>query len=182
MQVWTSNGTWNRPSDVKTIEVSVTGAGGGGSGFAESGGAGGTSQRVIDVTNVTSQSVTVGNPGGGTLTTQDVVVVETLLHSVVIAQHLVGMVLTVGNSTQVVSVVMEVVVTSTSMAVVVTVMEVIILMATTRLVCHIWEVDNHRLTSKEIMHTDTNLTQRGEQVETETVRVTVALEVEKASS
>ena len=66
MQVWTSNGTWNRPSDVKTIEVSVTGAGGGGSGFAESGGAGGTSQRVIDVTNVTSQSVTVGNPGGGT--------------------------------------------------------------------------------------------------------------------
>ena len=42
------------------------GAGGGGSGFTESGGAGGTSQRAIDVTNVSSVSVTVGNPGGGT--------------------------------------------------------------------------------------------------------------------
>ena len=66
MQVWTSNGTWNRPSGVKTIMVRVTGAGGGGSGFCESGGAGGTSQRQVDVTNVSSVSVTVGNPGGGT--------------------------------------------------------------------------------------------------------------------
>ena len=66
MQVWTSNGTWSRPSGVKTIMVTVTGAGGGGSGFCESGGAGGTAQRQIDVTNVSSVSVTVGNPGGGT--------------------------------------------------------------------------------------------------------------------
>ena len=66
MQVWTSNGTWNRPSGVRTIMVTVTGAGGGGSGFQESGGAGGTSQRQVDVTNVSSVSVTVGNPGGGT--------------------------------------------------------------------------------------------------------------------
>ena len=66
MQVWTSNGTWSRPSGVKSILVTVTGAGGGGSGFTESGGAGGTSERVVDVTNVSSVSVTVGNPGGGT--------------------------------------------------------------------------------------------------------------------
>lgn len=66
MQVWTSNGTWSRPSGVETIQVSVTGAGGGGSGFCESGGAGGHSERVIDVTNTSSVSVTVGNPGGGT--------------------------------------------------------------------------------------------------------------------
>ena len=66
MQVWTSNGTWSRPSGVKTIMVTVTGAGGGGSGFCESGGAGGTAQRQIDVTNVSSVSVSVGNPGGGT--------------------------------------------------------------------------------------------------------------------
>ena len=66
MQVWTSNGTWNRPSGVKTIMVTVTGAGGGGSGHCESGGAGGTAQRQIDVTNVSSVSVSVGNPGGGT--------------------------------------------------------------------------------------------------------------------
>ena len=65
MQVWTSNGTWYRPSGVKTIMVTVTGAGGGGSGFCESGGSGGTSQRQVDVTNVSSVEVTVGNPGGG---------------------------------------------------------------------------------------------------------------------
>ena len=66
MQVWTGNGTWYKPSDVKTIMVTVTGAGGGGSGFMESGGAGGTAQRQLDVTNISSVSVTVGNPGGGT--------------------------------------------------------------------------------------------------------------------
>ena len=65
MQVWTSNGTWSRPSGVRTILVTVTGAGGGGSGHCESGGAGGTSQRQVDVTNVSSVTVTVGNPGGG---------------------------------------------------------------------------------------------------------------------
>ena len=67
MQVWTSNGTWTKPSsDVKTIKVVVVGAGGGGSGFTESGGAGGTSVRQIDVTNVSSVSVTIGSGGGGT--------------------------------------------------------------------------------------------------------------------
>ena len=66
MQVWTSNGTWTKPSGVRTIMVTVTGAGGGGSGHCESGGAGGTAQRQIDVTNVSSVTVTVGNPGGGT--------------------------------------------------------------------------------------------------------------------
>ena len=66
MQVWTSNGTWTKPSGVSTIMVTCTGAGGGGSGYCESGGAGGTSQRQVDVTNVSSVSVTIGNPGGGT--------------------------------------------------------------------------------------------------------------------
>ena len=46
--------------------VTVVGAGGGGSGYCESGGAGGTSERVIDVANVGSVSVSIGNPGGGT--------------------------------------------------------------------------------------------------------------------
>ena len=66
MQVWTSNGTWSRPSNVKSIKVVVVGAGGGGSGYCESAGAGGMSERVLDVTNISSVSVTVGNPGGGT--------------------------------------------------------------------------------------------------------------------
>ena len=66
MQVWTSNGTWSRPSGVGSIKVVVVGAGGGGGGYCESAGAGGCLQRVIDVTNTSSVSVTVGNPGGGT--------------------------------------------------------------------------------------------------------------------
>ena len=66
MQVWTSNGTWYRPSDVKSIRVQVVGAGGGGSGKCESGGAGGFSERVLDASSISSVSVTVGNPGGGT--------------------------------------------------------------------------------------------------------------------
>ena len=65
MQVWTSNGTWNKPANCKSIKVVVVGAGGGGSGNCESAGAGGCSQRVIDVTNVSSVSVSIGNPGGG---------------------------------------------------------------------------------------------------------------------
>ena len=65
MQVWTGNGTWNRPNDCTSIMVTAVGAGGGGSGYCEAGGAGGMAQRVIDVTNVSSVSVTVGNPGGG---------------------------------------------------------------------------------------------------------------------
>ena len=66
MQVWTSNGTWNKPDEVGTIIVTVVGAGGGGSGFCESGGAGGMSERVIDVTYVSSVNVSCVNPGGGT--------------------------------------------------------------------------------------------------------------------
>ena len=66
MQVFTSGGTWAKPDGVGTIIVTVVGAGGGGSGYCEGGGAGGTSERVIDVTNVGSVSVSIGNPGGGT--------------------------------------------------------------------------------------------------------------------
>ena len=66
MQVFTSNGTWNKPTGVGSIKVHVVGAGGGGSGQGESAGAGGFSERVLDATNISSVSVTIGNPGGGT--------------------------------------------------------------------------------------------------------------------
>jgi len=66
MQVYTSNGTWTKPSGIRSIRVQVVGAGGGGSGHCESGGAGGMAEMVIDVTNVSSVGVSVGNPGGGT--------------------------------------------------------------------------------------------------------------------
>ena len=66
MQVFTSGSTWNKPQDVGSIIVTVVGAGGGGSGYSESGGAGGMAEKAIDVANVSSVSVSVGNPGGGT--------------------------------------------------------------------------------------------------------------------
>ena len=66
MQVFTSNGTWNKPSGVGSIKVQVVGAGGGGSGQGESAGAGGFTERIMDATNISSVSVTIGNPGGGT--------------------------------------------------------------------------------------------------------------------
>ena len=66
MQVFTGNGTWNRPSGVRFIKVKLVAAGGGGGGHGESGAAGGYSERVIDVTATASVSVTIGGGGGGT--------------------------------------------------------------------------------------------------------------------
>lgn len=66
IQVFTSNGTWNRPSGVRFIKVKLVAGGGGGGGHGESGGAGGYSERVIDVTGTSSVSVTIGGGGGGT--------------------------------------------------------------------------------------------------------------------
>ena len=65
MSVYTGGNTWNKPNGVGTIHVLVTGAGGGGSGFGESGGAGGHSEKVINVANINSVGITVGSPGGG---------------------------------------------------------------------------------------------------------------------
>ena len=66
MQVFTSSGTWNRPSGVRFIKVKLVAAGGGGGGHGESGGAGGYSERVLDVTGISSVSVTIGGGGSGT--------------------------------------------------------------------------------------------------------------------
>jgi hypothetical protein len=66
MQVFTSSGTWNRPSNVRFIHVRVVGGGGGGSGHGESGGAGGYSERIIDVQSTSSVSITVSGESNGT--------------------------------------------------------------------------------------------------------------------
>ena len=65
MQVWTGNGTWSKPQGIRSILVKVVGAGGGGSGYTEAGGAGGHGEVIVDVNNVNSVGVTVGSPGGG---------------------------------------------------------------------------------------------------------------------
>jgi len=66
MSVYTSSTTWTKPAGVRFVKVLVTASGGGGSGHGESGGAGGHAQEIINVTNVSSVSVTVGGEGGGT--------------------------------------------------------------------------------------------------------------------
>lgn len=66
MQVFTGNGTWNRPSGVRFIHIQVQGAGGGASGHGESGAAGGYAERLLDVTGIASVSVTIAGGGGGT--------------------------------------------------------------------------------------------------------------------
>lgn len=70
-QVFTSSGTWNRPSNCKTVKVTVVGGGGGsgavltdGVGGQSAGGAGGGAAiKYIDVTGTSSASVTVGVGG-----------------------------------------------------------------------------------------------------------------------
>lgn len=70
-QVFTSNGTWTKPSGIKKIKVIVTGAGGGGGGGQSTGnggaggGAGGTAIEIIDVSSVSTVSVTIGSGGSG---------------------------------------------------------------------------------------------------------------------
>lgn len=71
-QVFTSTGTWTKPSGIKKIKVIVTGGGGGGTSMRTnndqggmSGGAGGTAIEIIDVTSVSTVSVTIGAGGAG---------------------------------------------------------------------------------------------------------------------
>lgn len=66
MNVYTGSSTWSRPSGVRYIRVQVQGAGGGGGGHGEGGAAGGYSEKFIDVTGISSVSVSIGGGGGGT--------------------------------------------------------------------------------------------------------------------
>jgi hypothetical protein len=65
VSAYTSSGTftWNRPTNCSTVLVKVIGGGGGAAGYCESGGAGGYSEKLINVQNINSVTVTVG--GGG---------------------------------------------------------------------------------------------------------------------
>lgn len=63
---FTSNGTYVPPVGVNVVFVRVQAAGGGGSGYAESGGAGGYAEGFISMVGVSSVSVTVGTGGNST--------------------------------------------------------------------------------------------------------------------
>lgn len=65
MQVFTSTGTWNRPTGIRYIKIKCQAGGGGASGHGESGGAGGYSEKILDVTSISSVAVTIGGGGGG---------------------------------------------------------------------------------------------------------------------
>jgi hypothetical protein len=71
MQVFTSTGTYTKPTGIKTIKVIATGGGGGGYSGSPTrnsgggGGAGATCIKVIDVTSISSISVTIGAGGAG---------------------------------------------------------------------------------------------------------------------
>ena len=54
-QVFTSSGTWTKPSGITKVRVYVTGGGG----------AGGTAIELIDVSSVSSVTVTIGSGGSG---------------------------------------------------------------------------------------------------------------------
>jgi hypothetical protein len=60
---FTATGTWYKPAGCTKVLVKLVGGGGGAAGYCESGGAGGYSEKVIDVTAISSVAVTIG--GGG---------------------------------------------------------------------------------------------------------------------
>ena len=66
LSVFTGSGTWTRPTGVRYIRVQCQGGAGGGSGHGEGGGAGGYAERFLDVTGISSVTVTIGGGGSGT--------------------------------------------------------------------------------------------------------------------
>ena len=63
--VYTGNSTWTKPAGCTRVRVQVVGGGAGGSGHGEAGGSGGYSEEIVDVTGVSTVSITVGGQGGG---------------------------------------------------------------------------------------------------------------------
>lgn len=61
VQTFTQSSTWVKPAGISKVLVRLVGGGGGGSGHGEAAGAGGYSEKLIDVSGITSVSVTVGS-------------------------------------------------------------------------------------------------------------------------
>ncbi len=69
MQVFTASGTWTKPAGITKVKVTVVGGGGGGgdgnggNAPSQGGSAGGTSIKYIDVSAISSETVTIGAAG-----------------------------------------------------------------------------------------------------------------------
>jgi hypothetical protein len=69
VQTFTSSGTWTRPTGITKVIVEVQGAGGGGGYISHgtnnggAGGAGGYAKKLIDVSSISSATITVGSAG-----------------------------------------------------------------------------------------------------------------------
>ena len=60
VQVFTASGTWTKPSGINLVRVQLVGSGAGGRNWGPAGGAGGYSEKLIDVSSIASETVTVG--------------------------------------------------------------------------------------------------------------------------
>ena len=72
VQVFTSSGTWTKPTGINLVKVTVVGGGGGGGNGADrtstggaGGGGGGCAIKYIDVSSISSETVTIGALGAG---------------------------------------------------------------------------------------------------------------------
>ena len=65
VQVFTSSGTWTRPSGITKVIMEVQGAGGSGSagGYYNNGSAGGYAKKLLDVSSISTSTITVGAGG-----------------------------------------------------------------------------------------------------------------------
>jgi hypothetical protein len=74
VQIFTSSGTWTKPSGIRLAMVEVQGAGAGGnngqanSGYATNGSSGGYVRKLIDVSSISSATITIGSKGAGSAT------------------------------------------------------------------------------------------------------------------
>ena len=66
MVVFTGSGTYTKTAGARYALVQVQGPGGGASGHGESGAAGGYAERLVDISGVSTVSVTINGGGGGT--------------------------------------------------------------------------------------------------------------------
>ncbi len=79
VQVFTSSGTWTRPSGITKVIMEVQGAGGSGNGAGGTnygcGAGGGYAKKLLDVSSISTSTITVGTGGaavsGGTVTGND---------------------------------------------------------------------------------------------------------------